>query len=246
MTEEDPALLAADRQFATGRALPAGRGVEWLRRGWELFVRNPALWVAFAVVLLLIFGVLAALGPLGQIAGHLLAPLFAAGLMHACRVLERGGELAFEQLFNGFRHHTQALVLLGLCYLAGALAIMVVSLVIVAGGSAFGILVGDLAGAGIAAGSLGLALLVFAALSVPLLMAMWFAPALVVFCAASVWSALSGSFAACLRNVLPMAIYGLLLLVAFAAAMIPFGLGLLVVVPVAAASLYASYVDIFE
>jgi uncharacterized membrane protein len=53
------------------------------------------------------------------------------------------------------------------------------------------------------------------------------------------------SFVACLANIWPMLVYSLVGLVLAIVATIPFGLGWLVLGPVFAASVYASFKDIF-
>jgi uncharacterized membrane protein len=57
--------------------------------------------------------------------------------------------------------------------------------------------------------------------------------------------ALAQSFRACLRNIVPFLLYGVLLTIIFLIAAIPLGLGLLVAVPVLIASVYTAYRDIF-
>lgn len=91
-----------------------------------------------------------------------------------------------------------------------------------------------------------IAMLVMLALLVPLAMAVWFAPALVVFHNVAPLEAMKASFFACLKNFVPFLVYGVILLVLCVIAMIPFGLGMLVMVPVMMGSVYASYVEIFE
>jgi uncharacterized membrane protein len=54
------------------------------------------------------------------------------------------------------------------------------------------------------------------------------------------------SFVACLTNMLPFLLYGLIFMVLLIIAIIPFGLGLVLVVPLMMTSLYTSYVDIFS
>ena len=82
-------------------------------------------------------------------------------------------------------------------------------------------------------------------LGVPLMMAYWFAPALVVLRSDEPFAAMKASFVACLVNILPMLVYSLLGLVFAIVATIPLGLGWFVLAPVFAASVYASYKDIF-
>ena len=95
------------------------------------------------------------------------------------------------------------------------------------------------------------ALLVGAALSMPLLMALWFAPLLTYFHDVKPLPSLKSSFIACLKNVLPMFVYGLVILAALMV-LVPIGvklgqydLALWLMAPVLVPSIYASYKDIF-
>ena len=90
-----------------------------------------------------------------------------------------------------------------------------------------------------------LAMLLSLALSVPLFMALWFAPALVFFNNMLPLPALKASFNACLKNTLAFVVYGLIVLVLMFFAALPVGLGFLVLIPVLAGSIYASYQDVF-
>jgi uncharacterized membrane protein len=81
---------------------------------------------------------------------------------------------------------------------------------------------------------------------VPLYMALWFAPALIVFHRMAPVDALKASFSACLKNMVPFLIYGVILLALCVVAAIPFGLGFLVLAPVVIASIYTGYRDIFS
>ena len=58
-------------------------------------------------------------------------------------------------------------------------------------------------------------------------------------------AAIRMSFSACLKNVMPFLIYGLVFLFIFIIAVLPFGMGLLVAFPLMYASTYAAYRDIF-
>jgi uncharacterized membrane protein len=90
-----------------------------------------------------------------------------------------------------------------------------------------------------------LPMLVGLALSIPLVMAYWFAPALVALEGVSAVSAMKLSFVGCLKNVLPFLLYGIIGLVLFILGAIPFGLGLLIILPVMMASIYVSFKDIY-
>ena len=90
-----------------------------------------------------------------------------------------------------------------------------------------------------------LAVLIVAALLLPLAMATWFAPPLVLFHDMAPLEAMKTSFAGCLKNMLPFLIYGVVLFVAAIVATIPLGLGWLVLGPVLAASVYTAYRDLY-
>ena len=76
-------------------------------------------------------------------------------------------------------------------------------------------------------------------------MATWFAPALVFLHDMQPIPAMKASFAAGVKNWLPMLVFGLILAVALFFATLPAGLGFLLLVPVFAGAVYASYRDIF-
>jgi uncharacterized membrane protein len=79
----------------------------------------------------------------------------------------------------------------------------------------------------------------------PLLMALWFAPALVIFHDVQPMAAMKSSFQGCLRNMLPFLIYGIVGFLLAIVAVIPLGLGLLVLGPVMWGTMYVGYRDIF-
>ena len=108
-----------------------------------------------------------------------------------------------------------------------------------------GIITGRVAGLGIAFGSTMLAAVVVAVLSVPVIMATWFSPALVFLHDMQPLPAMHASMAAGAKNWLAMIIFGIFLVVALFFATLPLGLGLLLLLPVFSASVYASYRDIF-
>jgi uncharacterized membrane protein len=76
--------------------------------------------------------------------------------------------------------------------------------------------------------------------------ALWFAPALLAFHELSTAHAIRWSLFAALSNVGAMLAYGIALTVVFVAGALPWGLGLLVVIPMMVASTYTGYADVFE
>jgi uncharacterized membrane protein len=136
---------------------------------------------------------------------------------------------------------------LGLLALVAWVIILIPAMLIMGGGSFLAIMRGgaDLASFAAVGLSFVLAMLVVLSLSIPLYMALWFAPALVVFHELKPVEAMQASFFACLKNVVPFLLYSVILLALSVIAAIPFGLGFLVLVPVVVASIYTTYRDIF-
>ena len=239
-----PKPLAGDYQIA-GRTVAAGRGWDWIVEGFALFRKQPGMWILAAVVLGIVFVVLGMIPVFGSLASALVFPIFGGGLMLACKDLHRGTALEIAHLFAGFRQKTGDLVMVGAFNLIGWVIIVFAVAAVVGGGVFMSMMRGGVEGEGMSIASLLIAALLVAGLSVPLSMATWFAPALIVLHDVAPRAALKASFYACLRNWIPFLVYSVVLLVLCFVAAIPAGLGFLVLIPVLAASVYSAYRDIF-
>ena len=236
--------------------VPASHGLKWLMQGFVLLRRNSFIWLLFV---LLLWGMVfvASRVPFTGLLLALFTPVFLAGLMIGCRALEQGEELEIAHFFAGFRNNTLNLVTLGGFYLIGN--VVIAGLMYAIGGAAIQQIVAgqaqniDPAILMQAIGPALVALLAGMALSVPLTMAMWFAPLLVVFANEKPALALRNSFLACLRNMMPFLVYGLIILVPLVLLMAPFDLanmernpGLWAVALLMLPSIYTSYRDLFR
>ena len=230
----------------TSTSKPAGSGWTWIVDAWTLFKRAPVPWVLITVLYIVLSIVMGMIPFIGAIALGVLTPVFAGGIMLGCRQLHEGGTLEVGSLFAGFRTHFGTLAGVGALSLV-AMLVIAFAIGLVTGSQVLIVLSPDADPAAIAAmaGTLLLALLFFTALTLPVLMAGWFAAPLVVFQNKGAVEAMSLSFAACLKNMLPFLLYGLILLGVSIFASRPAGLGWLVLGPVVAASVYAAYRDIF-
>jgi uncharacterized membrane protein len=229
-----------------GRAVEPGRGWSWIAEGFELFRRQPGPWIALIVVALLIFIGLSLVPLLGSLAALVLAPVFAGGFLVAAREEDEGRGVEVGHLFAGFRTRFAILASVGIIYLAITVAVALVA-GLATGAGVWALLGGgadpaSVAGAGV---TVLLALLIMLALLLPVFMALWFAPALVMFHGQPATEAMKASFVACLKNIVPFLLYSVVVLLLAMVASIPFGLGWLVLGPVLAASLYTGYRDIF-
>ncbi|MGZ8264521.1 MAG: BPSS1780 family membrane protein [Burkholderiales bacterium] len=241
------------------RSVPARHGWMWVVEGFALFRKSPAVWIMLLLALVVVMKLLVFVPVLG-ILFVLLMPVFIAGLMEGCRALENGQPLVTGHLLVGFRKNAAQLVTIGGVSLVGNLAIMMIVLSL--GGEAMSAmskmmshkqpidpqLAKDVQAA---ASTVGRALIVGTIVSVPLLMALWYAPLLVYFRSENPLNAMKSSFVACVKNAGSMLIYGLLILLGMFLAM-PFGmalgqydLALWLLAPIVLPSLYVSYKDIF-
>jgi len=228
------------------RAVGAGQGWTWIADGVALFKKAPGIWIALVVILFVILVVLAFIPLLGAVATFLLMPAFLGGLILGCRELQGGGELELRHLFAGFdKAHAGNLIVLGALTIAGWVIVMLPVVAIVGAGAIVAVMRGDTAGAAAMGGSVLIAWLVALALSIPIYMALWFAPSLVVLGERAPVAALKESFVGCLRNILPFLVYSIVVVVLGIVASIPLGLGWLVLGPVLIASVYTAYRDIF-
>lgn len=230
---------------SAARSVDAGRSVEWFKAGWDLFLENPGVWIANTVIMLVAVLLLGMIPVLGQIAVLLAMPIAAGGLILGCKSLREGGDLRVEHLFEGFQRHGGSLAIVGLLYAVGGMLAFGAAFLIGGSGAIGGAITQGWPGAGIAVGSFALGMLVLLVLFVLLGMAYWFAPALVVLRGLAPFDAMKASLAACLQNFVAFLVFGVLLSVAFFVALLPMGLGLIVLAPVMVGAAYASYLDVF-
>jgi hypothetical protein len=236
----------------------ASKGWQWIVDGFALFRKNPAMWIAITLILGVIWVVSMIIPLLGPLLFNLFSPLFFAGLMVGCRALENGEALEIGHLFAGFKERAAPLVTIGGVYLVGTIVVVGVVLVI-AGGSMLPSVLSksgtDIETLRAALRSMALALAVGAAIYLPLIMLIWFAPLLVMFDGMTPLAAMKLSFAACLKNTLPFTVYGLAILGLWIVMSLPAAMGiagallvmalLVTSIPVLICSIYASYRDIF-
>lgn len=236
--------------FHEPHRMPAGHGWLWLKRGFSMVFAYPVHWIG-ALLIWIVVNFAMNLIPVVNVLSALSAAVFMGGIMLGAHEQENGIGFRIERLFAGFSNRFGALFLVGLFYMLGFIVVLLFMLVSL--GGFFSLAPGVWSGS-----ATGLppepmlnpltwlpVLLVFA-LVVPLVMAYWFAPALVILDRASPLRAMVMSFRACLRNILPFIVYGLVSIVLFILGAIPLLLGLLIVIPAVVASVYAAYRDIFR
>lgn len=252
MSEAGPVVTNNDNNSNSNgepRAVDANRGVAWWTEAWALFMRNPVLWFALALILIVGFFALNFIPLLGSVAAALLFPVFIGSWMLAARKVDQGGNLEVGDLFSAFTSDKLTpLIVIGALLMAAMVVVGVVGGML-GFGAMFGMgAAGMHRSAGGAMAMMGaglLAVMVMFVFGALVSMAVWFAPSLVVFRNTPPVDAVRISFSAVLKNVVPFLAFGVLYIVAAIIASIPFGLGWLVLAPVSLLAGYVSYKDVF-
>ncbi len=232
-------------KMLTIKQVPIGNAWTWILKGFNLFKANPAMWIILLVIYLAIMIPVSMLPVIGSVLSTLLAPVFAAGMMWGCQALIKGQDLEINHLFEGFKHNTSQLITLGGIYMVSLLFVAVIVVMALDKETIELLLAGKDLSAEQADGML-MPMLIALMLMMPVLMAYWFAPVLAGLHNLRAVDAMKLSFSACLKNMLPFLLYGLVFMLLLIIAIIPFGLGLIIVVPVMMTSLYSSYADVFS
>lgn len=227
----------------------AGAGVAWWQAGWNLFMRNPGALVIIALVFGVIYIVAAFIPVIGSLATLIFGPAMFGGLLYALAKLDRGETPEVGDLFAAFKIPGKLTPMLLLCLPAVALGVIAVVLAFLFIGSMLGA-VGmsggsEAAAVGMATGGLGLFMLIMFALGLAYAALMFFAVPAVMLGGAEPFSAMKDSLSASLGNIVAMILFMLLYIVAAIVAMIPLGLGFLVLLPVMAGAMYVAWQQVF-
>ena len=240
------------------RIVDASHGWRWIAEGIAIFRRNPAGWLLLITILFVASRVLLAIPLLGVLV-VLLVPNFLAGLSHGAQAVTQGKPLRVGYLASGFLKNAAPLITIGGVSLVGQLLTLMVMALI--GGEAISGISKTMSGGTAtpatveamrsAAPRMMMALVAGLTVSLPLLMAVWFAPLLVFFDDAKPLRAMVLSLWACIKNILPLLIFGMAVIVPMIL-LWPIGLaarqpdlGLWLLMPLLVPAIYASYRDLF-
>ena len=256
------------------RHVPASRGVTWWGEGWRSFLRAPWAWLGLSLALL-VGSLVLQMFPLGGVLIQWLnLPLFALGAVFASvlqrrwqrsttitpsgQVVDPDNEGALGESSRQWGSRVGPLLLASLLVIALVLLAGFV-LVLVAGGLfGFGLMrpaaleylfngspMAIIAGMGLRMGAATLIALLVLLLLFLASALFWFVGTLVALGGMGPWAAVRLSARAALRNIGALVVFTLLLVPFGILAMIPMGLGLLVLLPVLSGASYASFDDVF-
>ena len=256
------------------RHVPASRGVTWWGDGWRSFLRAPWAWLGLSLAFLAVTLVLQTLPMSGLLTQWLNLPLLALGAVFASVLQRRWWRarsitpvgLAADPdnegaLGESSRHWASRMgPLLVASLLVIALVVLAGLVVVLLAGGLFGFglmrpqaleqlfrepAMAMAAGMGLRIGVgllIGLLVLLVLFLASTLL---WFVGTLVALGGVGPWDAIGLSVRAALHNIGALMVFTLLLIPFGILAMIPMGLGLLVLLPVLSGASYASFDDVF-
>lgn len=204
------------------RTVDPAAGLNWLQGGWSAFRAGGAVLIGMVLATLLALLVLAWIPWLGAILAPLAGTFLYAGMLKGLRRHASGGDLAFDDLYSAVldQDKTLHLVIIALVPVAGSIARSALS-------SGF---VGSVLGA--------LIMLCVAALT-------YFAVPLVLFRQMEAPEAIKTSFAGVLQNLPAVIVFWIVCVVLTFLAILPLGLGLLVLVPILLGAAYEAYAEIY-
>ncbi len=257
--------LQSETKIPPFRKVSPNSGIAWLTQAFELFKQNPLTWLSSLIVMFILL-ILIMLMPVIQFFSIVLTPVFTAGLMIGCNNLRHNRPFRIAHLFSGFKQNFNALLIVGLIYLGYILvcSFLAVELAAYAGKPLMQVTPEMLTSGTLDIQafleSLLLPTLILMGLMLPIFMATWFAPALVILRNVKAILAIQQSFLACSQNMKAFTIYGLVafvamfllvILVSLISALIP-GLAILIkllsnlfFMSILVASMFTSFEDIF-
>lgn len=230
-------------QYVGPQARSAGSAIDWIGQGYKIFSKSVGGWLLTMVVGFILMIVISLIPLVGSLFSAFTTYIWIAGMMLGCHAVFKGDEMDVKYLFAGFTQNAGKLILLSVIGLVATVALMLLFL-----GANFAelFLIGE--GAmpeDVDPVAMTVQMLLVFACMIPLMMAVWFAPALIMLLDMGVVAAMKASFIGCLKNFVPFLIYGFLMLAIMIIAFLPLMLGFLVFMPLLYGSIYMSYRDIF-
>lgn len=222
------------------KTIPATRAVDWYKQAWALFSKDMVPWVMMVAVMGVGAFVLNIVPIIGQIIILLVMPALVGGLLLAARNAKAGQPVKLEQLWSVLQDASQRnqFLALGGIMFAAAVTVAIIS-------AAF---IGDslLRGASMGLPGFGIGGMLFLLMVGGASFVFFnYTPALMLFRQQSLFDALKTCASVASTQIVPLLVFFLIYAVLAFVGSIPFGLGLLVVVPVTALAVYFSFEELF-
>lgn len=224
----------------------------WIGAGWYAFKCNLGAWLALSILFLLVVMLLGMLPFVGIPLIILFVPLLLSGLLVTAHKSLTGSLAQVEDMLLGFNeeHFRKPLLVLGGAMVVGTILLFATFYPL--SGQVLKALYIPGSDAQVATGLVELAesspisLLLQMGVSSVVIMAFFYATPLVVFEGLNPDDAILTSLQACLKNILPLALFATMVVGLGVLATFAFGLGYLVLIPVLTSASYASFRDVFD
>lgn len=221
----------------TARAVSADRALTWYREALRLWRRGPVAFMLLALATVLVDLVLSLVPVAGVVLAQVVLPLAACGLLYASLAADRGDRPRLAHLIAVAGAPPAALA-----------AVIASGLVVFAAEALTAYAVGDVNMLLPLAGDVAVTpatILALYTVGITASLPVTFVPFAALFDGLGLRDAFVQSYAGFARNVVPLALYGALSLVLLLFGWATYGVGLVVALPLWAASSYAAWKDIY-
>ncbi|AHE99810.1 BPSS1780 family membrane protein [Thioalkalivibrio paradoxus] len=228
-------------------SMALNRGWGLFGRGWKIFTGGVVPWILALIVFFVLSIVLNLIPLIGGLVLAVITPALIAGFLKLADEIEAGREARVGHLFAPLQDadRRNPLLLLGLLALVASVVLAVVAAAFVGGAvmlddtSGFGAGMMPLAGVGF------FGLIVLFLLYLAVFAALAFSIPLVYFRGVPIGEAVLASIQGTITNLAPLIIFSVIYFVLAMIAMIPLGLGFLILGPVVLGAVYGAYREIF-
>ena len=238
MSETPPPIdVSSEAAHLHARIVPWRHALAWYEDAMRLFKRAPAMWVALAVVTIVTELALRAVPGVGALLSQAVTPLVACGLVYAAAATDRGATPSLRLAVLAFRAPF------------GAIAAIIASALLTFAAESFAawwIAGANLIDAANSATSLSsTAIAGTFAIGILASLPVMFVAFHVLFERVAPGPAFAASWSAFTLNTLPLLVYSAASLLLMGFGLATYGLGLVLALPLWAASSYAAWKDIF-
>lgn len=235
---DTPPPIVVPPAHLQSRAVPWRHALTWYEDALRVVKRAPATWCALALLTLAAEFALEAVPEFGPMLGKIVVPLVACGMLYAAAAADRGAAPSLRHAVAAFRARAAAM---GAVIAAGLLTFAAEALAAwwIAG---VNLLAPESASAALSAPQVGGIYAIGILASLPLT----FIPFHVLFEAVGVRAAFAASWNGFVVNTVPLLVYAAASLVLLGFGVATMGIGLVIVLPLWAASSYAAWKDVFD
>lgn len=233
---------------AEPRKCDIGRGLIWLVESFNIFKEKPLLWLGVTFSFTIVFLILNLI-PIINLIASLLLFHFISGFIIISAQQKEDIEPTFRDMFSALESHFVPLFILSVIYIAFNF-IALIPLFVIAGFSFIDFFINNSDIGNFSASSfllLMLGILIYFTMYIPIIMAVYMAPSLIVLHDIKTIDAIKMSFKGCIKNILPLTILGFLgLFLVILVSAFTLGLGLILLLPIMMISYYTCYRDIWS